>query len=74
MRIIIDVDPDQIDWSDKAYAKLHCQVQEVWGAPEAWEDVEFHLEGKFYGEPIEVYDDPAGVDEWEAVKYLLGEG
>ena len=71
MRIIIDIDPDQVDWSDKAYAKLHTQVEEVCRVPEMWEDVEFNLEGKFYGEPIEVYDAPGGEDEWEAVKYLL---
>jgi hypothetical protein len=72
MKIILDIDPGQIDWSDKAYAKLHTQIEEVWGAPEMWENVDFHLEGKFYGEPIEVYDDPDGASEWEAVQYLLG--
>lgn len=72
MKIVIDIDPDQVDWSDKAYAKLHTQIEEVWGAPEQWENVEFRLEGKFYGEPIEVYDDPDGASEWEAVQYLLG--
>ena len=74
MRIIIDVHPDQIDWSDDSRATVHRRVEEAWGAPLTWEEVDFTVKGKFYGEPIEIYDDGAGEDEWEAIKYLMACG
>ena len=74
MRIIIDVDPGQIDWSEDSRAKIHREVAEHFGTPITWEMVDFQIKGKFYGEPVEIYDDGSGYDEWEAIKHLMGEG
>lgn len=70
MKIILDIDPHQVDWAADSYVRIHRETAEIWGAPDSWDEYEWEVKGKFYGEPIEFYDED---DEWEAVRYLMEE-
>ena len=69
MRILIDVDPRELDWG-KSYAKRESQSAEVHGHTEVWETCEFDLDDiSFDGREATIWDD----DIDDALNYLMGE-
>ena len=69
MRIILEVDPEEVEWASGTYARAHKETVEAWGTPQSWDEVDYQLIGYFGNTRISFYDED---DEWEAIKYVMG--
>ena len=70
MRIILEVEPEDVDWDKHCYASIHKETVEAWGSPHYWEEVDFQITGRFGGRRIKFYDED---DEWEAIQFFINQ-